>query len=82
MAVNKKIMKFLKYLGGIILYGLEYLVRYEVVFFYILAQLTDLFTTCVIHIVFKMKVKVLGSFSQQFISILNQIKFHGFRVIL
>ena len=33
MAVNKKIMKFLKYLGGIIFYGLEYLIRYEVVFF-------------------------------------------------
>ena len=56
MAVNKKNMKFLKYLGGIILYGLEYLIRYEVVFFNILAQLTDLFTTCVINSVFKMKV--------------------------
>ena len=33
MAINKQIINFLKYLGGIICYGLEYLIRYEVVFF-------------------------------------------------
>ena len=45
--------------------------------FYILAQLTAFCATFVINIVFKMKVSVLGPFSHQFISILNQIKFHG-----
>ena len=41
-----------------------------------LAQYIKQLFFCVINIVFKMKVLVLGPFSRQFISILKQIKFH------
>ena len=35
MVANKKFQKSLKYLGGIIFHGLEYLIRHEVVFCFI-----------------------------------------------
>ena len=91
VAANKKFNKYLKYLGGgggIIFHGLEYLIRYEVVFFNILVQLTELFTTCVKNIVFKMKVLSPGViFSAVYINSQpdqvpwlpwNSVKFHLF----
>ena len=36
MAANEKYKQYLKYLGGIIFHGLEYLIRHEVVFCFII----------------------------------------------
>ena len=36
MAANEKYKQSLKYMGGIILHGLEYLIRHEVVFCFII----------------------------------------------
>ena len=43
MATNEKYKQSLKYLGGIIFHGLEYLIRHEVAFFYNLGSIRVFF---------------------------------------
>ena len=54
MAANTKFKQSLKYLGGIILHGLEYVIRHEVVLYF--SSTNSLFTIFVINIGFKIKV--------------------------
>ena len=67
MAANKIFKQSLKYLGGIICHGLEYLIRHEVSLFYILAQLKTFLNSFYISTAVRIKLR------SQFKPDLNQI---------
>ena len=56
MAANTNFKQSLKYMGGIIFHGLEYVIRHEVVLFFKISSTNSLFTIVVINIGFKIKV--------------------------